>query len=109
MIDDVLLEKNSVFGFFIAGSIISLAWSIGWRHYIRYWVGPGKSYFAAPKRRTVLGIRLFFLACFIGNILSVVYEIWSRPLSLLDIVTALLFAAVIVLVCFFIDVIFRWR
>jgi hypothetical protein len=90
-------------GFFIGGTILSAIWCIDWRHYIRYYVG-----LRPYSNRAQFIARSFFLACFLGSLVSVAMEILdSRPTiqwlgySLMD--------SLLLLGAFFaLDLPFRW-
>lgn len=91
-------------GFFIATTVITLTWNINWRHYIRYWLGPGAPY--QPWKRILM--RGFFLVCLIGSAVQLVLEIVKLHPILNKLGVALFDAALIMAIFFALDIVFRW-
>jgi hypothetical protein len=67
-------------GFAFAGLVISLCWTLDWRHYIRYWIRRGPPF----NRYLELGFRAFFGACLLGSGISLIQQILRKPRSLTD-------------------------
>jgi hypothetical protein len=73
-------EYRSLLGFSFAGLLISLWWTLDWKHCIRFWIRSGPPY----SRLVTLGFRGFFLACLVGSIIQLVRVISERPPTIVD-------------------------
>jgi hypothetical protein len=92
-------------GFVLAAVVISAAWNVDWRHYVRYWIG--RRYDAQGTAVRVL--KIFFAVSFIAALYGLIETLveFDRGLNgwIIASIHGLIFAAVF----FAIDVLFRWR
>jgi hypothetical protein len=89
--------------FVIALTIISIAFNLDWKHYVRYWMGRTPNY----KGGTVIVIRLIFLAVAINGIRGCIRLALPGNWSPSDIKYTIGIAAMMVLAGLLVDIPFR--
>ena len=60
--------------------LMTMAWCLDWRHYVRFWLGRSPNY----QGRWVLGFRLFFAVNFLGSLQGVVRAISAHSWTFQD-------------------------
>ncbi len=84
--------------------IVSTAWSVDWRHYVRFWLGRRPNY----QGRWVLGFRLFFAVSLLGSIQGVVRAISSHSWTFQDCKYTAYWLLIMFAACAVLDCIFRF-
>jgi hypothetical protein len=91
-------------GFFIAVTVISLVWSIDWKHYVRYY----KKTDCIWSVGNVIVLRIFFLVCFAGSLIQLIVEIIKHHPTLRDFGYSTLDSLLVLAIFFGLDAVFRW-
>ena len=76
MIDGMSEEPHVHLGFSVFLVLLTLAWNIDWRHYIRYW-DFFRGQFPSLRPWWEIGIRCFFVIGFLGSVeglISIIYQ-----------------------------------
>jgi len=92
-------------GFSLAALLISLCWTLDWKHFIRYWVPSGPPY----SRLVTVVFRGFFFACLVGSSIQFVRVISQKQRSIVDFEKAAVYSLFWLGFFAIIDLILRWR
>jgi hypothetical protein len=92
-------------GFSFVALLISVWWTVDWKHCIRFWIRSDPPY----SKLLTLGFRGFFLACLVGSSIQLVRAISERPPTIVDIEKAALYSLIGIGFFGAADLVFRWR
>jgi hypothetical protein len=92
-------------GFAIFCLLMTTAWCLDWRHYVRFWLGRHPNY----QGRWVLGLRCFFALSFFGSLQGALRIIFSHDWTLRDGEYAAFWLLVMTAAGALLDGIFRFR
>jgi hypothetical protein len=97
-------EYTFLLGFSFGALLISLWWTLDWKHCIRYWIRSGPPY----SRLVTLGLRGLFLACVLGSSIQLVRTTSERPPTIVEAERAALYSLIPVGFFGVADLVFRW-
>lgn len=92
-------------GFLLAALVVSLCWTIDWKHYLRYWIWSDPPH----SRLVTIGFRGFFLACLVASAIELARAVSEKPRTVADFAGPAAYGLLVIGFFGVVDVIFRWR
>ena len=104
MSDNPIEQEEILLGFYVAAVVITLAWVLDWRHYVRFFEP-----FLSKFKNKIAIIRVLFIIFFLASVYQLIDGVSNIKLSRSVVKGALLDALFIIIVFVAFDGIFRWR
>ncbi|MBS0540743.1 MAG: hypothetical protein JSR47_18420 [Proteobacteria bacterium] len=111
MIRELDSEQHVRLGGTVAILIVTIAWNLDWRHYVRYWVRP-PSWTPQPDRRSErlrILLRGFFAISLVFALSGLIQLIWDTRPNLASLAYSLIDALIMLSLLAAIDIVVRWK